>query len=135
MERVKYSFLIGAALVAGAFLAIQMNAVVGQTGEGVVPLNATETQSDANAGNFTITEEGLGNGTMPASIPVPVDTAQLKLHINEAKIAMQTNDTQSAMDHMVLALEEIEMILGGNATTTANSTDTATAGMPMNSTG
>lgn len=133
MERAKYSFLLlGAVLATGAFVAVQMNAAAGQAGGGVVPPNATDTQGDPSAaGNFTITEEGLGNGTLPASIPVAVDTAQLKMHIEAAKSAAQANDTQGAMNHIVLALEEIEMILGGNTTSTANATDTTMGNATM----
>lgn len=125
MERAKYGFLlIGAILAVGAFVAVQMNSAVGQAGGGVVPPNATDTQSNTTAaGNYTITGQGLGNGTLPASIPTPVDTAQLKMHINAARSAAQANDTQSAMNHIVLALEEIDTILGGNRTSTANATD------------
>jgi hypothetical protein len=141
MKHARYSLVIGAILAAGAFGAIQMNAAVGQAGEGVVPRNATDTGGDpAAAGNFTVTEEGLGNGTEPASIPTPVDTTQLKMHIDAANTAMQSNDTQAATHHIILALEEVEMILGGNATSTANATDmmsnmTMTDDMTMNSTG
>lgn len=132
MKHARYSLLIGAILAAGAFAAIQINAAVAQAGEGVVPLNATDTSGDpAAAGNATITEEGLGNGTAPAGVPVPVDTTALKMHIDEANTAMQSNDTQAAMQHIILALEEVQMILGGDATRTANATDTMMGNMTM----
>ncbi len=118
MERTRYAFLIGAALAASAFVGIitQLNAAVGQTQGGVVPPNATGT----TGGNLT----GLGNETMLSSIPTPVNTTQLRMHIDEANSAVQANDTQGALTHIVLALEEIESILGGNVTTTANVTGT-----------
>ncbi len=108
-----------------------MNEAMAQAGGGVLPRNATDTgENPAAAGNYTITERGLGNGTQPASISAPVDTTQRKMHIDEAKTAMQSNDTQEAMQHILLALEQVKMILGGNTTSTANATNTM-----MNSTG
>lgn len=129
MEHAKYGLLlVGAILAIGAFAAIQMNnTAVGQAGGGVVPPNVTEPGGNASAaGNFTITDEGLGNGTLPASISTPVDTTELRMHIDEARSAMEANDTQTAMMHIVIALEEIESVLGGNATSTANATNTTT---------
>jgi hypothetical protein len=138
MERTIYGLVVGAIVAAGALGAIQLNAAVGQAGGGVLPQNATDTGGDPSAaGNFTITEKGLGNGTAPASIPVPVDTAQLKMHVDAANAAVQANDTQAAMQHIVLALEEVETILGGDVTSTANATDTMgnmTTGGTTNST-
>jgi hypothetical protein len=136
MERKIYGLIAGAILAAGALGAVQLNAAVGQAGGGVLPRNATDGGGDPSAaGNFTITEKGLGNGTEPASIPTPVDTAQLKMHIDAADAAMQSNDTQAAMQHIILALEEVEMILGGNTTSTANATDTMSNMTMTNSTG
>jgi hypothetical protein len=126
MERKTYSFLIGAALLAGSLAAaFHLNAAVGQTGGGVIPLNSTDKGGDPRAAcNFTVTEQRLGNGTVPASIPTPIDTTQLRMHVDEANRALQASNTQGAMTHVILALEEIETILGGNATSTANATDT-----------
>jgi len=126
MKGKTYSFLIGAALLARSLAAaFHLNAAVGQAGGGVVYLNVTDKCGDPRSGgNFTVTEQGLGNGTMTANIPTPVDTTQQGLHVDEANKAMQANNTQGAMTHVILALEEIETILGGNATSTANATDT-----------
>ncbi|AFU59923.1 hypothetical protein Ngar_c30050 [Candidatus Nitrososphaera gargensis Ga9.2] len=59
---------------------------------------------------------------------------QLRTHIDNANSALEEDDTQAAMGHIVLALEEIEMILGGNVTWTANATDTETAAAMGNAT-
>jgi hypothetical protein len=49
-----------------------------------------------------------------------VNTTMLLMHIYEAKSANVMGDTHEAMNHIILALEEIEMILSGNSTTTAS---------------
>jgi len=122
----KFLFLaIGIAVTAAAIASIQLNLATGQTNEGVVSVeNKTGTLEGSEA-----KESLLGNGTMTSSIPTPVNTTQLQMHIDEAKTRMQSNDTQGALNHVILALEEIETILGGNVTSAANSTDTT-----MNST-
>ena len=131
-KRTMFSFLIGAAILAVAGMAAtQQQMAVGQAGGGVVSPNATETgnqSSTTRAGNFTVTEKGLGNGTLPSSTSTPVDTTQLKMHIEEARKALDGNNTQAAMTHIVMALEQIKMILGGNTTSTTSANSTSAIG-------
>jgi len=145
MKQHKYVFIVGAILLAGAI------SVVAQTQLSIAASSGTSTSMATNSGengtgkkfseslvnqtgsagnytaggNFTIGNQGFANGTTISGIGMPVDTTKLKMHIDEAKSAMQGNDTQGAMTHVILALDEIEMILSGNATTTANATNTA----------
>ena len=76
-------------------------------------------------GNFTVGNQGFANGTKISGLGLPVDTTALKMHINEAKSAMQSNNTSQAMTHVILALQELDNILSGNTTNTANATSTA----------
>ncbi len=93
-------------------------------------------------GNFTLGQEGFGNETALAKLglPHPIDTSMLRMHIINAMNAHQNNDAQGAVEHIVLALEEIEVILAGNATTTTttagnnNNATASTAEAPSNAT-
>lgn len=136
MRKYMYALAIGAVLAASAILAAAQNGALAQqvngTGkkfsESVLPDGSSGKANYTAGGNYTIGKGGFGgNETTLASsgLPYPVDTTTLRMHIDEAKTAMQSNDTQGAMNHMILALEEIESILGGNATMMSNTTSTA----------
>jgi hypothetical protein len=150
MKHAKYAFIVGAILLAGAIsMAAQTQLTTAQTGSGNPSwtTNSEEngtgkqfSESLANktggttgnytaGGNFTIGNQGFANGTTISDIgSSPVDTTKLKMHISEAKNAMQSNNTQGVMTNVIAALDEIEMILGGNATTTANATGITSMG-------
>ena len=138
-----YALATGAILAAAALLAAVQSGAFAQQNNGtgkefsksLLPDGNTQTNSSAG-GNFTIGQEGFGgNETRLAGSPYPVDTTALKMHIDEAKSAMQSNDTQGAMNHMILALEEIESIFSGNSTMTssANTTSAMSGNMTTNS--
>lgn len=126
MERTKYMFLIGGVLVAGAFGLLHLNGAGAQT-TGVIPFNVTEAERNETAtGNFSLAEEGFANATEPAGLPLPVNTDKLQMQIEEARSAMNANDTHGALTHTIEALDEIERILAGNGTSTASANATST---------
>ena len=156
MKQITYAFIMGAILAAGALVAAQPQVLAQTTNNTNTNTTSTEqevtgelieegTQGTSNfteGGNFTIGPEGFGNETTISGLSQPLDTAQLNMHIEEAKTSMQGNDTQAALNHVILALEEVEMLLGGNATSTAmegnatamgnmTATDNSTSNMTM----
>lgn len=128
MNSIKYALAIGAVLIAGALALPQLNVVAQNNDINGTGTEFSETLVDpANrgssnytaGGNYTIGKEGFGNGTTTAGFGMAVDTTLLQMHIDAAKAANETGDTQTAIGHVILALEEIEMILSGNSTSTA----------------
>ena len=146
MKQITYAFIIGAILAAGALVGTHTQALAQTTNN----TNTTSTEQEVTGelieegtqgtsnftegGNFTIGQEGFGNETTISGLSQPLDTAQLKMHIEEAKTSMQGNDTQAALNHVILALEEIEMLLGGNATSTAMEGNATSMGNNMTAT-
>jgi hypothetical protein len=154
MENIKYAFLVGAILLAGAISVVaQTQLVIAQTSSGGSTVATTGGQNGTGkqfseslanktapngnysaGGNFTVGKQGFANGTKISGMGWPVDTSALKMHISEAKKAMGSNNTSAAMMHVVAALQELDKILSGNSTNTANATSTAstnTTGMTM----
>jgi hypothetical protein len=152
MKHIMYAFIMGAILAAGALVAAQPQVLAQTTNNNtsteqevtgeLIEEGAQGTSNFTEGGNFTIGQEGFGNETTISGLSQPLDTTQLKMHIEEAKTSMQGNDTQAAFNHVILALEEVEMLLGGNATSTAmegnatsmgnmTATDNSTSNMTM----
>lgn len=73
----------------------------GTAGSMVTGGEATATVSPTNVTNIPTTAEGRNQSTLVA-----------KMHINEACLALQNNDTQGVMMHLDLALNELD---GGNS--------------------
>lgn len=129
MNSIKYAIAIGAVLVAGALALPQLNVMAQNNGVNGTGTEFSETlvepatggSSNFTAGgNYTIGDDGFGNGTTVSGLGMAVDTTILRMHIDDAKAANQTGDTQAALSHVILALEELETILSGNSTSTAS---------------
>lgn len=146
MEYKNYALLIGAILFVGVALVVlqssqtsaaqQSNSNNTGTQFFLSLTNKTKPTGNATAaGNYTLGALGFGNkskAVQPQPLMVPVNTTSLKLHIDEAKSSLNNNDTKGALTHVIAALEEVNKVLSGNATTmTPTNTTTRAASQQM----
>jgi hypothetical protein len=147
MKKTKFAVMIGAVLFVGAILAItqtaqfsagQMmnqsnNTNANNTGTKFTRSLTTPPSQPANVTKggisaFEIGPQGFARARNITGIGVPIDTSKLKMHIDEAKNALNKNDTNGSLTHLIAALDVINNILNGNATTMTTQNATSAQG-------